>query len=136
MLLTELPPRGDRLGGRLGVGFGYCFVDWLGVGIRADLLFFMGNADAFGATVGLGIHYAPFRGIPLYVGFRLGLGVLQAASGSRGTFFLMRPEPVVAYRIGQWVQVELRPASFSLLFGDRTIVQYEGLVGVSVTLGT
>lgn len=136
VLLTELPPFGQAVGGRLGVGLGYCFVDWLGVGIRADILFYLGNADAFGATVGSGVHYAPFRGIPLYVGFRLGLGVLQAAAGSRDTFFLMRPEPVVAYRFGRWIQLEARPASFSMLFGSRTIIQYEALLGVAVTLGT
>jgi len=134
--LTEPPQGTDRLGGRVGVGVGYSFVDWLGVGIRADLLFYMGNADAFGATVGSGIHFAPFRGIPLYIGLRLGLGILQGASGARATFFLLRPEPVVAYRIGRWVQIDLRPATFSLLFGKDIVAQYEALLGMSVIIGT
>jgi cell division septation protein DedD len=134
VLLTE-PSAGERVGGRISVGVGYSFYRPLGIGIRADLMAFFGNADAFGVTVGSGIHWAPFRGVPLYIGLRLGLGLVQSASGARATYFLLRPEPVIAYRIGQWVQISLCPANFSMLFGTSTVIQYEGLLQVAVTIG-
>lgn len=113
---------------------GYSFLRSLGVGIRADFVANFGNADAFGATVGTGVHWAPIGGIPLFIGARLGLGVMQGASGARSTYFLLRIIPVVAYRIRDIFQIELRPSTFAFLIGRESVIQYECLLSVGITL--
>jgi hypothetical protein len=132
--LLQDAARGGKAGGRLTVGMGYSFYAPLGVGIRADFLSHFGNANAVGATIGSGVHYAPFR-FPLFVGIRLGLGFMRATAGGQANFFVLRPETVVAYRIGQWVQLELRPAVFAFHFGKTTVVQYEALFAFTLMLG-
>jgi len=132
--LLQEAARGSQAGGRLTIGMGYSFYAPLGVGLRADFLSHFGNANAVGATVGTGLHFAPFR-LPLFLGLRLGLGFIRATAGGQANLFVLRPETVVAYRIGQWVQLELRPAVFAFHFGKTTVVQYEALFAFTLMLG-
>ncbi|MBI2892678.1 MAG: hypothetical protein HYY06_03940 [Deltaproteobacteria bacterium] len=137
VVLGETPADRGAAIALFGASFSYTVLYKFGLEVRAGLGAGFGTAGSISLLAGGGIAPPILRGVPLYVGGGVDLGLFLNVSGARAAAFQLRPAARVVYIIGQKVELGLEPLGFSFLFGEggaRTIYELRAFVGYRFNL--
>ena len=144
-LLSYTPDSPLGLRGGLGLGFllgekptnrgpaiaivraqaAYMLLYKFGVEARAGIDVAFGTTGYFSLLVGGGMTPPVIRGVPLYLGGGVDLGLFVNTSGAREAFFQLRPSARAVYVIGDRFEIGLEPAAFTFLFGSSSHAVFE-----------
>jgi hypothetical protein len=113
----------------------YMLLYKLGVEVRAGLDMTFGTAGSFSLLVGGGLAIPLIRGVPLYAGGGVDLGLFVNTSGGHGAFFQLKPSARAVYVIANRFEVGVEPIALTFLFGPDTHVVYEASAFFGVRLG-
>ena len=103
----------------------YTLLYKFGLEARAGLDIAFGTTGYFSVLVGGGMTPPVIRGVPLYVGGGVDLGLFVNTSGARNAFFQLRPSARAVYVIGDRFEIGLEPAAFTFLLGSSSHAVFE-----------
>ena len=131
-LLGEKPTNRGPAVAIFQVQAAYTLLYKFGLEGRAGVDIVGGTAGYFAILAGAGFTPPLLRGVPLYLGGGLDLGLVVNTSGGHDVFFELRPSLRAVYVIANRFEIGLEPAAFTFLAGSpsHTVFEMSAFFGV------